>query len=117
MVEWTGEKSAYRQVADDLCRRISAGEFKDRGTLPSLATLQTEYGVTATVARSAVTHLRTAGLVVSHQGKGAFLTDDAQARAAALAPSEELGHLRREVAEVRSELQALRERVAALEGK
>ncbi|GAB7182162.1 hypothetical protein ATKI12_1993 [Kitasatospora sp. Ki12] len=115
MVEWTGEKPAYRQVADDLCVRIAAGEFAASGRIPSLAALQTQYEVTVTVARRAVTHLKEIGLVVSHQGKAAFLAPDAAVKAAAAAG--EAGQLRQELAEVRDELRALAARVAELEAK
>ncbi len=71
MVEWTG-KPAYQQVADDLRRRIAAGEFAQSEKLPSLSELQDAYGATVTVARDAIRQLKTDGLAVSHQGKGAF---------------------------------------------
>lgn len=115
MVEWTGEKSAYRQVADDLCARIAAGEFAADGRIPSLAALQTQYEVTITVARAAVGRLKEAGLVVSHQGKAAFLTSDAAVKAGALGGDAE--RLRQELADVRGELRALAARVAELEAK
>ncbi|MFF2749515.1 GntR family transcriptional regulator [Kitasatospora sp. NPDC058048] len=115
MVEWTGERPAYRQVADNLCARIAAGEFASSGRIPSLAGLQTEYEVTPTVARAAVAHLKEAGLVVSHQGKAAFLASDAVVKAGAVAGDVE--RLRQELAEVRDELRALAARVAELEGK
>ncbi|RKT18158.1 regulatory GntR family protein [Streptomyces sp. 1114.5] len=116
MVEWTGEKSAYRQVADDLCARIAKGEFAADGKIPSLAKLQASYDVSPTVARAAVGHLRETGLVVSHQGKAAFLTEGAESKAAAVAGSE-AGQLRRELAEVRGELRDLQARVAELEAR
>ncbi|MFF0409912.1 GntR family transcriptional regulator [Kitasatospora sp. NPDC004745] len=115
MVEWTGEKPAYRQVADALCVRIAAGEFAASGRIPSLAELREQYEVTQTVARAAVTHLKEAGLVVSHQGKAAFLASDAGIRAGVLAGGAE--QLQRELAEVRDELRALAARVAELEAR
>ncbi|MFJ8624262.1 GntR family transcriptional regulator [Kitasatospora sp. NPDC093550] len=115
MVEWTGEKSAYRQVADDLCARIAKGEFAADGKIPSLAKLQAHYDVSPTVARAAVGHLRETGLVVSHQGKAAFLTEGAESKAAAA--GSEAGQLRRELAEVRGELRDLQARVAELEAR
>ncbi|WP_327253671.1 GntR family transcriptional regulator [Streptomyces sp. NBC_01244] len=115
MVEWTG-KPAYQQVADQLRGRIAAGEFTASGKLPSLAELQKTYGVTVTVARDAIRQLRTDGLAVSHQGKGAFLTVDS-AKAARLAdPAGAITELREEVADLRGEVAELRERLSALEG-
>ncbi|MFF3055770.1 winged helix-turn-helix domain-containing protein [Streptomyces sp. NPDC057909] len=115
MVEWTG-KPAYQQVADDLRRRIAAGEFTaDSGKLPSLAEMQATYGATVTVVRAAIGQLKSDGLAVSHQGKGAFLTADAVTAAKAADPGGAVAELRHEVEKLRSEVGELRERVAALE--
>ncbi|MFK0281933.1 winged helix-turn-helix domain-containing protein [Streptomyces sp. NPDC090499] len=115
MIEWTG-RSAYKQVADDLRQRIAAGEFSATGQLPSLGQLQQTYEVTVTVARAAINQLKAEGLAVSHQGKGAFLTPDAD-RAAQLAdPSAAVTELREEVGKLRDEVGELRRRLATLEG-
>ncbi|MGW7464271.1 GntR family transcriptional regulator [Streptomyces xantholiticus] len=116
MVEWTG-KFAYQQVADDLRRRIANGEFAETGQLPSYGDLQKAYEITVTVARTAINQLKTDRLVVSHQGKGVFLTPDAGRTAAQLAdPVEAVTELRKEVEQLRSEVGELRQRVATLEG-
>ncbi|MET9899791.1 GntR family transcriptional regulator [Streptomyces sp. NPDC006446] len=117
MVEWTGKQFAYQQVANDLRRRIADGEFADTGQLPSYGDLQKAYGVTVTVARTAINELKTDGLVVSHQGKGVFLTADAGRSAAQLAdPGAALVELRQEVDRLRTEVGELRRRVTTLEG-
>lgn len=115
MVEWTG-KFAYSQVADDLRRRIAGGEFTESGQLPSLAQLQKTYDVTVTVARAAIRQLVTDGLAVSHQGKGAFLTQGADAAAQSADPVGTVTELREEVEKLRTEVGELRRRVATLEG-
>ncbi|MFJ9418349.1 MULTISPECIES: winged helix-turn-helix domain-containing protein [unclassified Streptomyces] len=117
MVEWTGKQFAYQQVADDLRRRIADGDFAETGRLPSYGDLQKAYGVTVTVARAAINQLKSDRLVVSHQGKGVFLTADAGRSAAQLAdPVGTLAELREEVGKLRTEVGDLRQRVAALEG-
>ncbi|WP_432014969.1 GntR family transcriptional regulator [Streptomyces cucumeris] len=117
MVEWTGKQFAYQQVADDLRRRIADDEFADTGQLPSYGDLQKAYGVTVTVARTAINQLKADGLVVSHQGKGVFLTTDASRSAAQLVdPAGTVAELREEVDKLRTEVGKLRQRVAALEG-
>ncbi|GGO55344.1 hypothetical protein GCM10012287_46430 [Streptomyces daqingensis] len=115
MVEWAG-KFAYQQVADDLRRRIADDEFAAAGKLPSLAQIQKQYGVTVTVARAAIRQLTTDGLVVSHQGKGAFLTQDATQAARLSDPSGAVIDLREEVESLRAEVVELRERISTLEG-
>ncbi|WP_432020832.1 GntR family transcriptional regulator [Streptomyces sp. 1222.5] len=117
MVEWTGKQFAYQQVADDLRRRIAGGEFAETKQLPSYGDLQKAYGVTVTVARAAINQLKADRLVVSHQGKGVFLTAGADQSAAQLAdPVGTLTELREEVDRLRTEVGELRERVATLEG-
>ncbi|MFJ8990532.1 GntR family transcriptional regulator [Streptomyces sp. NPDC102279] len=116
MVEWTGKQFAYQQVADDLRRRIANDEFASTGQLPSYGDLQKAYGVTVTVARAAIGQLKTDGLVVSHQGKGVFLTAGAGRSAAQLAdPGGAVAELRQEVEKLRTEVGELRQRVATLE--
>lgn len=114
MIEWTGTP-AYKQVAEDLRRRIAEGEFARTGQLPSLAQIRERYDVTVTVARDAIRQLKTDGLAVSHQGKGAFLTSDSVTLARQAGPESAIAELRDEMSRLKSEVNELRERVAALE--
>jgi GntR family transcriptional regulator len=63
----------WRQVADDLRRRIEAGEFPAGSMLPSLTSLAEQYQVSRTTARKAVGALRDAGLVETVRGWGMFV--------------------------------------------
>ena len=74
MADWTG-KPAYAQVADELRAAIRGGRFVPGSQLPSYEALMKQYGVSITVVRSAVRELKTEGLVITHQGKGAFVRD------------------------------------------
>lgn len=114
MIEWTG-RPAYQQVADDLRQRIAADEFTESGKLPSLAELQGTYKVTITVAREAIRTLKSEGLAVSHQGKGAFLTPGSSDLARGAGPNAAVDALRQEVEVLRREVGELRERIATLE--
>jgi DNA-binding FadR family transcriptional regulator len=109
MVEWTGTP-AYQQVADDLRRRIAGDDFPE-GSLPSLATLQTEYKVSVTVVRAAINQLKADGLAYSHQGKGAYLTPDARTlargRDAAGPDGTTLAGVLRELADLRRRVERL----------
>lgn len=77
MPEWTAEPVS-QMVANDLRGRIASDEFEVGAQLPSVSRLTKEYadrGVPATLGtvRSAIAKLREDGLVVSYQGKGAFV--------------------------------------------
>ena len=66
----------YQQIADDLGRRVEAGEFAAGRLLPSEATLSGQYKASRVTVRKALEALRAAGLVESRQGFGWFVAAD-----------------------------------------
>lgn len=74
MPDWSGTP-AYIQIADALRADITKGRFAPGSQLPSYGDLMGRYGVSITVARSAIRELRSEGLVRTHQGKGVFVSD------------------------------------------
>jgi DNA-binding GntR family transcriptional regulator len=97
-------RPAYQQVADDLRRRITAGEFPVGSAIPSTAKLTKDYSVSVTVIRAAVSELRAEGVLAGRPGKGVFVraTPEAAAeRSASIAElSEQLEELRAELRRV-----------------
>ena len=59
------------QLADDLRRRIAAGEFPSR--LPSLRQLEAEYDVAPMTVRRAIAVLVQEKLVITKPGRGTFV--------------------------------------------
>jgi len=112
MTRWSGHP-AYKQVAEALRDRIAAGQLTAGARLPSLPELMTEYGVSITVIRMALAELRSAGLVVTHQGKGSFVAASIEPVAAA----PELTAIRVELEALRGQVGQLAEKVAQLEGR
>lgn len=100
------------RLADQLARRIEAGELAPDQRLPTEQQLSEQFGVSRTVVREAVSRLKSMGLLVSRQGAGVFVAPRHQARALAFDPSV-LGSLESvvQVVEVR---RALEGEVAAL---
>ncbi|MEV8377836.1 winged helix-turn-helix domain-containing protein [Kribbella sp. NPDC056861] len=64
------------QVADDIRRRIAAGEFSAGAKLPPLRALTTEYDVAEMTVHAAIRELQRQGLVISSRGRGTFVSDD-----------------------------------------
>lgn len=64
---------AYRQIADRLRGRIASGELAPGDRVPSEAELMDTYSAARATVRQAVGVLRTEGLVVAEQGRGAFV--------------------------------------------
>jgi GntR family transcriptional regulator len=62
---------AYMQVADDVIRRIEAGEIKLK--LPSERALAEEYEVAYTTVRHAMQVLRERDVIVTIHGRGTFV--------------------------------------------
>jgi DNA-binding GntR family transcriptional regulator len=64
---------AYRQIADDLRRRIRAGEFAPGDRLPTRKQLAAHYRVSDQVPVSAIRVLAAEGLVESRHGSGTYV--------------------------------------------
>ncbi|TDE41638.1 GntR family transcriptional regulator [Nonomuraea mesophila] len=110
MVEKTG-RPGYLQIADDLRTQIRTGSLAPGAALPSTAQLCQRYDVSASVVKAAISVLRTEGLIVGQQGKGVFVREDAATPAKEPASSEVMEQL----AQMRSTLAALGDRIADLE--
>lgn len=67
------------QLAKNLSERIANGELKAGDKLPSEHEMVAAYGVSRTVVREAVSHLKSSGLVVSRQGVGVFVLEPSAA--------------------------------------
>jgi GntR family transcriptional regulator len=68
-----GREHAYVQVANDVVRRIKAGEIARK--LPAERALAEEYGVAYVTVRHAMQVLREQGLIVTIHGRGTFVAD------------------------------------------
>jgi DNA-binding GntR family transcriptional regulator len=97
-------RPAYRQVADDLRRRIASAEFPVGSAIPSTAKLTEMYAVSSTVIRAAVSQLRADGLLVGRPGKGVFVRATPEAAAELTATIDDLS---KQVEELRAELRRI----------
>lgn len=68
-----GGRPLWRQVLDDLERRIATGDIS--GHFPTDRELTEEYGVSRHTVREAVQRLRARGLVDRYRGRGSFVND------------------------------------------
>jgi GntR family transcriptional regulator len=66
----------YRTIADDLRRRVEAGEFDRSRLLPSEAELSRDFDASRVTVRRALEELRELGLVEARQGFGWFVAGD-----------------------------------------
>jgi GntR family transcriptional regulator len=66
------ERPRYRQVADELRRRILAGAVPAGSLLPSETAIIEEFGISRGTVRQALALLRAEGLVVTEHGRGTF---------------------------------------------
>lgn len=70
----------YQQIADALRSQIVAGDYQPGQQLPSERELRDRWKVSDRTIRVAVDQLRAEGLVVSRQGKGVFVREQAVPR-------------------------------------
>ncbi len=81
------------QVESALAERITGGEFAAGDQLPTEHELAVELGVSRATIRTAIGALGRRGLIVSHQGRGSFVTAAASARLHTLTEARDLGEL------------------------
>ena len=65
----------YRQIADDLRRRIETGQLPPGAQLPAELALREQYQTSRNTVRDAVKWLITRGLVEIRPGQGTFVTE------------------------------------------
>lgn len=64
---------AYLRIAADIRARVASGELQPGDKVPSVAKLRIEYGVSSTVARTAITMLQSEGVVERRRGSGTYV--------------------------------------------
>ncbi|MFC9534351.1 GntR family transcriptional regulator [Streptomyces sp. NPDC056975] len=67
----------YQRIVQDVRDKIRSGRLTAGTKLPSTRELADEYGIAAGTVQRALTELRNAGLIYSHQGRGSFVTETA----------------------------------------
>jgi DNA-binding GntR family transcriptional regulator len=63
----------YQRVADDLRRRIQAGEWAEGEQLPTQDQLAEHYRMSLQPIKTALMRLELEGVLYTHQGKGTFV--------------------------------------------
>jgi GntR family transcriptional regulator len=66
--------SKWRSIADDLIKKIDGGEFARGAQLPTELELQVEYDASRNTVRDAIKWLTQRQLVVTHAGRGTFVS-------------------------------------------
>ncbi|GAA1565465.1 hypothetical protein GCM10009678_55640 [Actinomadura kijaniata] len=112
MVKKTG-RPGYLQIADDLRQQIRDGRLAPGDALPSIAQLTRDYDASTGVVKSAISVLRTEGLVIGQQGKGVFVRDQADVNEPAASAGNDV--LTKQLAEILGAVRDLGDRVARLE--
>src|SRR4051812_31950833 len=65
--------SAWKQIADQISRSITSGEFDDTGMVPPEMVLAEKFGVNRHTVRSAIASLAEEGLLKRVQGRGTLI--------------------------------------------
>ena len=107
-------RAPYLQIADELRRSIASGELQPGERLESGRKLAQRFGVAPMTVQQAIRELRNEGLVVTWQGRGAFVRGGT-----ADEPGEDLdvAAIIGRLDEMADALRDLEARVARLEGK
>jgi GntR family transcriptional regulator len=115
-VDRANSKPLQAQLAGDIRRRITAGEFSAGDRLPPLRALTAEYGVAEMTMHAAIRVLQRQGIVVSSRGRGTFVADDvATFDLVNGIQSDERASVQTQLDELRSAVRHLAARVDSLE--
>lgn len=74
MIDHDSDTPVYLQLAEILREQIRRGQLQPRRPIPSIRTLQQEYGVSDGTVKHAVQVLRDEGLVRTVTGRGVYVT-------------------------------------------
>jgi GntR family transcriptional regulator len=78
MIDPEGPEPLYQQLAAILRGRIASGAYPANRPIPSITTLQQEFGLARGTAIHAVDVLREEGLVRTVRGRGTYVVPDTQ---------------------------------------
>lgn len=75
IIDREGPVPPYRQIADDIRRKIEDGTIPPGRRIPSIVEMEQEYGVARDTLRKATKLLKEEGLVETVTGMGLFVVD------------------------------------------
>src|SRR4051812_26177007 len=84
-------RNLTEEVVDQLASEIRRGRMAPGSRLPTEQELMGAFGVSRTVVREAIAALRSEGLLVTRQGSGAYVSNDASRVPFRIAPPDESG--------------------------
>ncbi|MDY5968933.1 MAG: GntR family transcriptional regulator [Bacteroidales bacterium] len=83
-MDFKKQKSIYQQIADQLCDRIVAGEWKPDERMVSVRDVATELQVNTNTVLRSFDYLQQQGIIYNRRGIGYFLATDAPMKVKAL---------------------------------
>lgn len=81
------------QLYNDLLNGILVGDFPPLSSLPTETHLVSEYGIPRTTVRSALAQLKDEGFIISRQGSGTIVTENANGQSVPFTPADSLADL------------------------
>ena len=76
-MDFKKQKPIYLQIADSLCERMAAGEWKADGRIPSVRDVAVELGVNPNTVMRSFDYLQGLEVIYNRRGLGYFVAADA----------------------------------------
>lgn len=83
-MEFKKQKPIYLQIADSICERIVAGEWKEDDRIPSVRDVGIALGVNPNTVLRAFDYLQSCEIIYNRRGVGYFLSPEASKKVIAL---------------------------------
>lgn len=80
VISQTDRRALYLQIMEQIRRRIAVGDWKPGQEIPSIRTLAAAVQVSVITVKRAYLELERDGVIVTRQGKGSFVAEDANLR-------------------------------------
>jgi GntR family transcriptional regulator len=77
-ISQTDPRPMYQQIVEQICHRVAVGGWSAGQELPSIRALAVELKVSVITVKRAYFELEHAGVIVTRQGRGTFVAENAE---------------------------------------
>lgn len=78
VISQTDSRPMYLQIMEQVRQRVAVGDWPPGSAIPSIRQLAADIGVSVITVKRAYLELEREGVIVTRQGKGCFVTSDAE---------------------------------------
>jgi len=78
VISQADKRPIYLQIMEQIRQRVAVGDWVAEQAIPSIRQLAVDIGVSVITVKRAYLELEREGIIVTHQGKGSFVSPDSE---------------------------------------